>query len=80
MSTTRLPILGSGRTRVHAWDNASEAILSEVSPPELQNRPCGGRYGDILQAIGNTSQATLSDYRGSDTCIFTPHTINVARF
>jgi cysteine synthase B len=26
-----------------------------VSPvPELRNRPCGGRYGDIVQAIGNT--------------------------
>jgi Carboxypeptidase regulatory-like domain/TonB-dependent Receptor Plug Domain len=34
----------------------------------------------ITQAIGNTSQATLSDYMGSDTFIFTPHTINVARF
>ena len=22
--------------------------------PELRNRPCGGRYGDIVQAIGNT--------------------------
>src|SRR3954449_11377804 len=22
--------------------------------PPLQNRPCGGRYGDIVQAIGNT--------------------------
>jgi cysteine synthase B len=26
-----------------------------VSPvPELRNRPCGGRYGDIVEAIGNT--------------------------
>ena len=26
-----------------------------MSPvPELRNRPCGGRYGDIVQAIGNT--------------------------
>jgi cysteine synthase B len=26
-----------------------------VTPvPELRNRPCGGRYGDIVQAIGNT--------------------------
>src|SRR3954449_5097635 len=44
---------------IHAWDNASEAILSEVSPPELQNRPCGGRYGDIIQAIGNTPLVEL---------------------
>jgi hypothetical protein len=34
----------------------------------------------ITQAIGNTSKATLSDYMGSDTFIFTPHAINVARF
>jgi outer membrane receptor protein involved in Fe transport len=34
----------------------------------------------ITQAIGNTSRATLSDYLGSDTFIFTPHAINVARF
>jgi cysteine synthase len=26
---------------------------------ELQNRPCGGRYGDIIQAIGNTPLVEL---------------------
>ena len=25
-----------------------------MSLPELKNRPCGGRYGDIVQSIGNT--------------------------
>jgi len=25
-----------------------------MSAPELTNRPCGGRYGDIIEAIGNT--------------------------
>jgi cysteine synthase len=25
-----------------------------MSARELQNRPCGGRYGDVLQSIGNT--------------------------
>jgi cysteine synthase B len=31
-----------------------------VSPvPELRNRPCGGRYGDIVQAIGNTPLVEL---------------------
>ena len=34
----------------------------------------------ITAAIGNTAKATLSDYMGSDTFIFTPHAINVARF
>jgi [CysO sulfur-carrier protein]-thiocarboxylate-dependent cysteine synthase len=27
--------------------------------PELQNRPCGGRYGDIVQSIGNTPLVEL---------------------
>jgi [CysO sulfur-carrier protein]-thiocarboxylate-dependent cysteine synthase len=27
--------------------------------PELQNRPCGGRYGDVIQAIGNTPLVEL---------------------
>src|SRR4029078_475095 len=31
------------------------ATLSEAMlPPGLENRPCGGKYGDIVQAIGNT--------------------------
>jgi outer membrane receptor protein involved in Fe transport len=34
----------------------------------------------ITMAIGNTARATLSDYMGSDTYIFTAHAINVARF
>ena len=28
-------------------------------PRELQNRPCGGRYGDIVQSIGNTPLVEL---------------------
>jgi len=28
-------------------------------PPGLENRPCGGRYGDIIQAIGNTPLVEL---------------------
>src|SRR3712207_713116 len=27
--------------------------------PALQNRPCGGKYGDIVQAIGNTPLVEL---------------------
>ena len=34
----------------------------------------------ITQAIGNTSQATLSDYMASDTFVLSPRAINVARF
>src|SRR5579872_2008040 len=30
-----------------------------MSAPELRNRPCGGRYGDIVEAIGNTPLVEL---------------------
>src|SRR6202163_2776806 len=30
-----------------------------MSLPELHNRPCGGRYGDIIEAIGNTPLVEL---------------------
>src|SRR5438309_1401837 len=30
-----------------------------MSVPPLQNRPCGGRYGNIVQAIGNTPLVEL---------------------
>jgi cysteine synthase B len=30
-----------------------------VTPAELRNRPCGGRYGDIVAAIGNTPLVEL---------------------
>ena len=33
--------------------------LSEVMAQQLGNRPCGGRYGDIVQAIGNTPLVEL---------------------
>ena len=36
------------------------ATLPEVmAGPPLENRPCGGRYGDIVQAIGNTPLVEL---------------------
>jgi cysteine synthase len=30
-----------------------------VLEPRLDNRPCGGKYGDIIQAIGNTPLVEL---------------------
>ncbi len=30
-----------------------------MAQPDLKNRPCGGRYGDIVQAIGNTPLVEL---------------------
>jgi cysteine synthase B len=30
-----------------------------MAVPQLENRPCGGRYGDIVQAIGNTPLVEL---------------------
>src|SRR5213075_3055181 len=40
---------------------ATIATLREVMALEspLENRPCGGRYGDIVQAIGNTPLVEL---------------------
>ncbi len=35
------------------------ALLPEVMAQELRNRPCGGRYGDIVQSIGNTPLVEL---------------------
>ena len=35
------------------------AILNEVLEPGLGNRPCGGKYGDIVQAIGHTPLVEL---------------------
>ncbi len=35
------------------------ATLREVLEGRLENRPCGGRYGDIVQAIGNTPLVEL---------------------
>ena len=43
---------------MQTW-RAHSATLSEVTPFDLQNRPCGGRYGDIVQAIGNTPLVEL---------------------
>jgi [CysO sulfur-carrier protein]-thiocarboxylate-dependent cysteine synthase len=30
-----------------------------VTPADLRNRPCGGRYGDVVEAIGNTPLVEL---------------------
>ena len=39
---------------------ATPAIFREVMAVErLRNRPCGGRYGDIVQSIGNTPLVEL---------------------
>ncbi len=39
---------------------ARAAIFREVMAAErLKNRPCGGRYGDIVQSIGNTPLVEL---------------------
>ena len=38
---------------------ANATTLREAMAQELRNRPCGGRYGDIIQAIGNTPLVEL---------------------
>src|ERR1700712_3328977 len=37
-----------------------------MSVPPLQNRPCGGRYGDIVEAIGNTPLVELKSLSPKD--------------
>src|SRR5689334_21056160 len=37
-------------------------ILFEVADLGLQNRPCGGRYGDIVESIGNTPLVELKRF------------------
>jgi len=39
--------------------SVSVTTLFEVDEPLLQNRPCGGRYGDIVQSIGHTPLVEL---------------------
>src|ERR1700736_6205247 len=59
-------------TRPLPSPNVSPGIQTETPPPShpaifrevmaaerLRNRPCGGRYGDIVQAIGNTPLVEL---------------------
>src|SRR5437763_1544863 len=36
--------------------------LFEVIEPRLDNRPCGGKYGDIVQAIGHTPLVELKRF------------------
>src|SRR3954469_6417980 len=40
----------------------SGTTLSEVADFGLQNRPCGGRYGDIVESIGNTPLVELKRF------------------
>src|SRR3954451_10694173 len=37
----------------------ADTTLPEAMAQELRNRPCGGRYGDLIQAIGNTPLVEL---------------------
>ena len=42
-----------------ATGETCSATLSEVLEPRLDNKPCGGKYGDIVEAIGNTPLVEL---------------------
>jgi [CysO sulfur-carrier protein]-thiocarboxylate-dependent cysteine synthase len=52
---------GPGRLRRDRWEDPAcpGTTLFEVLDPRLDNRPCGGKYGDIVQAIGNTPLVEL---------------------
>jgi cysteine synthase len=47
------------RQRSEPLASEVSTTLSEVDEPLLQNRPCGGRYGDIVQSIGHTPLVEL---------------------
>jgi hypothetical protein len=50
----------SGKVDRARWERkTSVAIFPEAMAQEVGNRPCGGRYGDIVQAIGNTPLVEL---------------------
>src|SRR4051794_30448799 len=70
MSSSAAGSASSGTPRRAASRSASEVrsgikgslggtTLRKVMAQELRNRPCGGRYGDIVQAIGNTPLVEL---------------------
>ncbi len=62
-------------TRVDYQVSQRHAVLGRF----LQTRT-NAETPALTTAIGNTSKATLSDYMGSDTLIFSSAAINVARF
>src|SRR6266568_5715746 len=41
------------------YDDPPATLREVMEEQALQNRPCGGRYGDIVQAIGNTPLVEL---------------------
>src|SRR3954447_25357901 len=51
--------LSSSRSRFAGSRAGYLATLFEVIEPRLDNRPCGGKYGDIVQSIGHTPLVEL---------------------
>jgi [CysO sulfur-carrier protein]-thiocarboxylate-dependent cysteine synthase len=50
-----VPPVDGRRQRTLAGPTPRAAIFREVMAAEgLRNKPCGGRYGDVVQSIGNT--------------------------
>ena len=67
----------SGSPNGQAENNSDLAILFEVTGTtmprdELLNRPCGGRFGNIVESIGNTPLVELPRSRPSPTSASTP--------
>src|SRR3954468_7647366 len=57
--TTAIPGCGNVQTgRLHPTTLATLREVMALESP-LENKPCGGRYGDIVQAIGNTPLVEL---------------------
>ena len=54
-----IEIVGASGRRGKGLTDRGLTTLPEAMEQQLGNRPCGGRYGDIIQAIGNTPLVEL---------------------
>src|SRR3954447_10110268 len=46
----------------YAGSSRGTTLFEAVIEPPLTNRPCGGRYGDIVEAIGHTPLVELKRF------------------
>src|SRR5436309_13991389 len=46
----------------YAGSSRGTTLFEAMIEPRLDNRPCGGKYGDIVQAIGHTPLVELKRF------------------
>src|SRR5207244_9587536 len=59
LALSRFPGSDPGGQRPAGGLGAMATLPEAMLEPDLENKPCGGRYGDIVQAIGNTPLVEL---------------------